>query len=223
MATLPAGGRPLSRRPFYVLVAVTLALLVAACGAPRVVPPSPSAIELQPPLRACLEALERRGVVFEPAAVPAATGGCQLIHGVNLMRAWASYRPHATLTCAMVLTLADFERDVIQPAALSHFGHPVVTIHHWSAYSCRTRAGRPGRLSEHAFGRAIDIAAFDIADGTRVSVKSNWRDRGPRGRFLRELARRACESFNVVLTPNSDAAHADHLHFDIGPDRLCEK
>ncbi|HEX6977780.1 MAG TPA: extensin family protein [Alphaproteobacteria bacterium] len=212
----------MSQRPFYV-PAVLLALLVAACGAPRAVPPSSPAIELRPPPLACLEALERRGVAFEPAVAPAGARGCKPIDGINLRRAEASYQPQATLTCPMAVTLAEFERSVIQPAALRHFGRPVVTIHHWSAYSCRARAGRPGRLSEHAFGRAIDIAAFDIADGSRVSVKSHWRDQGPRGRFLRELAKRACESFNVVLTPDSDAAHADHFHFDIGPHRLCEK
>jgi hypothetical protein len=52
-------------------------------------------------------------------------------------------------------------------------------------------------------------------------VKEHWRDPGPRGRFLREIARAACDSFSVVLTPNHDVWHADHLHFDIGKDRLC--
>jgi hypothetical protein len=83
------------------------------------------------------------------------------------------------------------------------------------------RTGGSGRLSNHAAGLAIDIAGFEFADGTRVLVKDHWRDPGPRGRFLREIARAACEQFSVVLTPNTDVWHRDHIHLDLGRERLC--
>jgi hypothetical protein len=120
----------------------------------------------------------------------------------------------------MALTLAEFDERVIQPAAIRHFGRPATVLRQIGAYSCRQRSGG-GRLSQHASGQAIDIAGFEISGGPRALVREHWRDNGPRGRFLREVARAACAAFSVVLTPSHDVWHADHLHFDIGKDRLC--
>ena len=81
-------------------------------------------------------------------------------------------------------------------------------------YSCRTRNNAPGaRLSEHAFGRAIDIAGFTLADGNRVSLLRHWRS-GTYGRMLINMHRSACGIFGTVLGPNANAAHRDHFHFD---------
>jgi len=78
-----------------------------------------------------------------------------------------------------------------------------------------------GRWSQHAVGQAIDIAGFRLSDGTTVSVDRDWNEPGAKGQFLRQLARKACRYFSVVLTPDSNAEHYNHLHLDIGPDRLC--
>ncbi|MGB1082190.1 MAG: extensin family protein [Alphaproteobacteria bacterium] len=32
----------------------------------------------------------------------------------------------------------------------------------------------------------------------------------------------ACDYFQLVLNPNSDAAHRDHFHFDLGPWKSCD-
>ena len=76
-------------------------------------------------------------------------------------------------------------------------------------------------MSEHGFANALDIAVFELADGTRIRVKDHWHSDGSWfGRraagFLRDVGRSACNSFMVVLTPDSDAAHHDHFHFDAG-------
>ncbi len=82
-------------------------------------------------------------------------------------------------------------------------------------YACRTRNSQPGaRISEHAKGRAIDIAAFRLRDGDRLSVEEHW-DRGRRGRMLRRLHESACGPFGTVLGPEADRHHQDHFHFDI--------
>ncbi len=52
-------------------------------------------------------------------------------------------------------------------------GHTVrgVEIKQISAYSCRGMNGNPhAHISEHAFGNALDIAAFTLADGRRITV-----------------------------------------------------
>ena len=60
-----------------------------------------------------------------------------------------------------------------------------------------------------------------LSDGTRIDVEKDWTDGGPRGRFLHAVALGACRYFSVVLTPATNGLHHDHLHLDIGPDRLC--
>jgi hypothetical protein len=80
----------------------------------------------------------------------------------------------------------------------------------------RRQPPQPARLRP-----AIDVAGFRLSDGTTVSVEHDWSESGPKRQFLRHLARRACSYFSVVLTPDSNAEHHDHIHLDIGPDRLC--
>jgi hypothetical protein len=202
------------------IIAVLMGALtvLAACGAPRAVPP-PQVDQRTP--TACVEALARRGATFDLVAAPVARRGCGLTDGIALRQTQLAIEPAATVSCPLALALTDFDARVIQPAALRHFGRSATAMRQISSYSCRTRSGGSGRLSHHAAGLAIDIAGFEIEGGLRVAVKEHWRDPGPRGRFLREIARAACESFSVVLTPNHDVWHADHLHFDIGRDRLC--
>ena len=85
-------------------------------------------------------------------------------------------------------------------------------------YSCRTRNSRPGaRLSEHARGNAIDISAFVMADGSRVTVLDGWRSGD--STLLRKLHSGACGPFGTVLGPNADRHHQDQFHFDVANHR----
>ena len=126
------------------------------------------------------------------------------------------YRPSDLGTnCAVAAALALWEWHVVQPAALEHFGREVASIDHFGSYSCRRLSGRDaGAWSEHARANAVDIAAFTLTDGTRISVAGDWEDDGPRGRFLDEVRDGACDLFATVLSPDYNAAHRDHLHFD---------
>jgi hypothetical protein len=125
------------------------------------------------------------------------------------------------MSCALAAQLDRFEREAVQPAAQRYFGRPVVLINHFGAYTCRDENGGNRRLSQHATGNAIDLGSFELGDGTRVAVETDWRGRGPRRDFLHDIAKRACAYFNVVLTPASDAYHRNHFHLDVGPYRLC--
>ena len=81
-------------------------------------------------------------------------------------------------------------------------------------YACRTRNHQPGALiSEHGKGKAIDIAALQLRDGSEISVLDDW-GQGPKGRVLRQVHRQACGPFGTVLGPESDRFHRDHFHFD---------
>ena len=96
-----------------------------------------------------------------------------------------------------------------------HFGSRVVAIDHAGSYSCRRLYGRSdGAYSEHATADAIDILGFRLADGTRVSVLNDWSGDSPKAQFLREVRDGSCRLFSTVLSPDYNAAHADHLHLD---------
>jgi hypothetical protein len=170
----------------------------------------------------CYAELAPRGVYWARAPSPGSSRSCSVADPVRIdaTGAIAWDRP-AVVACPLAAALGTFSRDVLQPAAFAAFGQPVARLHHIGAWDCRTRTGSLFRMSEHAHGRALDLAALELADGTRISVKDHW-DRGRRGRFLREVATRACGYFSVVLTPETDRYHHDHLHLDVGPQRACD-
>jgi len=125
-------------------------------------------------------------------------------------------KPNATLACPIVSALDHWIMNAVQPAAQKWFGRPVVEIKQISAYSCRGMNGQPGaRISEHAFGNALDIAAFVLADGHRITVKGGWRGTPEEQGFLRDVQGAACDQFTTVLAPGSNAFHYDHIHVDL--------
>ena len=172
--------------------------------------------------RACLARLAAQDVSYRPLdAVDAPSASCRVDTAVRVSRVAVGLNQPAVMSCALASRLDDFERDVVQPAARAELDRRVVRIDQMGSFSCRRVAGR-SRLSQHALGQAIDIGGFRLSDGTTVSVEREWNEPGPKRLFLRHLARRACGYFSVVLTPDSNADHYNHLHLDIGPDRLCE-
>jgi len=128
----------------------------------------------------------------------------------------AQVKPAATLACPIVSALDRWIADAVQPAALRWFNSPVVEIRQISAYSCRGMNGNPNaRISEHAFGNALDIASFTLADGQKITVKKGWRGTPEEQGFLRDVQAAACERFNTVLAPGSNVFHYDHIHVDL--------
>jgi Extensin-like protein C-terminus len=135
--------------------------------------------------------------------------------------------PWATLGCPMTAAVEGWLAEAVQPAAIAWFGAPVVALKQISSYSCRPRNNEAGeRLSEHAFGNAIDIAAFTLADGRTITVKSDWLGDIDARSFLREVFAAACERFKTVLGPGVKY-HGDHFHLDLahhdarGTSRYC--
>jgi len=125
-------------------------------------------------------------------------------------------KPAATLACPIVSTLDRWLTEGVQPAAQRWFGAPVAEIKQISAYSCRGMNGNSrAHISEHAFGNALDIASFTLADGRRISVKDGWKGMPEEQGFLRDVQASACQMFNTVLAPGSNVYHYDHIHVDL--------
>lgn len=152
------------------------------------------------------EAVNGKGTcgMTKPFKVAAVNGG------------FVEFKPKATLSCPLIANVDVWFHESIQPAAMAWYGSPVVEIKQISAYSCRTMNGQPGAaISEHAYGNALDIAAFRFADGREVEFKKGWKGRPEEQGFLRAVHAAACERFSTVLAPGADMFHYDHIHVDL--------
>lgn len=179
--------------------------------------------EIPPPLspagQLCRGNLRALGVTFTEDEPVENEEGCAIPHPLSIttLSKDIAIEPAAELNCMMAETLADFMQDVVQPAAERHFAEPVKAVRHASAFVCRPRNGTR-TLSEHAFGNALDIAAFILADGSEVAVKAyDPEDHASldKAQFLNEVRAAACGPFTTVLGPGSNADHATHFHFDL--------
>jgi Extensin-like protein C-terminus len=125
-------------------------------------------------------------------------------------------KPAATLACPIVSALDRWLAESVQPSAMRWFGARVIEIRQISAYSCRGMNGHSwAHISEHAFGNALDISAFTLADGRQISVRDGWRGLPQEQGFLRDIEASACRQFTTVLAPGSNAYHHDHIHVDL--------
>ena len=159
-----------------------------------------------------------RDIGADDVAVPPRSAGpsCGYRDGMRLGSRPIGFRPAGPVTsCSVAAGLYLLEARVIQPAAMRHLGSRVTAIDHAGSYSCRRLYGRSdGAYSEHATADAIDILGFRLADGQRVSVLRDWGGATPKAEFLREVRDGSCRLFSTVLSPDYNAAHADHLHLD---------
>jgi hypothetical protein len=128
--------------------------------------------------------------------------------------------PPALLRCPMVHAVEYWTEHVVKPAARRHLKVEVVTMKIASSYSCRPMNHVSGAfLSEHGHANAVDVAAFALADGRVVTVKSWWSGSAAERSFLSEVRRGSCTVFTTVLGPGYDSLHADHFHLDLARHR----
>jgi hypothetical protein len=125
-------------------------------------------------------------------------------------------KPTATLACPLVSALDQWVATAVQPAAWRWFHQPVVEIKQISAYSCRgMNDNSNAQISEHAFGNALDIAGFVLADGHKITVQYGWHGSAEEQAFLHDVQLAACNEFTTVLAPGANIYHYDHIHLDL--------
>lgn len=127
----------------------------------------------------------------------------------------------ATMQCPLALGTHIWTGE-IDRAAQAIFGAGLIKIHHAGTYSCRRQRGNSsGAWSEHAFANAWDITGFTLSNGEVISVLNDWDGAADKQRFLRKVRHHACRIFRVTLSPDYNAAHRDHFHVDMGPQKSC--
>lgn len=183
--------------------------------------------QLQGDPEACLRALataDTGTIDYLPLADYTPVAACPLRNVVRLQRTGVQFNSPFTLTCPLALTWLMFEQQALQPTAQKLLGTTVAQVDHMGSFACRSIAGSPeGRLSQHATAAALDVAAFRLADGRRISVLEDWQEpqSAQAAEFLRQVHGRACRFFSTVLGPDYNQAHHNHFHFDNSGYSFC--
>jgi hypothetical protein len=209
--------------------ALAALLLLAACiggGDRRTRPPRPDqasrtdtrAITLQ-----CHIDLAREDVRFRRLEDRRFERGCSALGSVQLLEIGTPVTNLGAMTCPLARQFARWARGSVRPAADRFLDSRVRRIETFGSYACRGVNGRSGgRLSEHAFANAVDVSAFVLADGRRITVEEGWNGDSERvRRFLRAVHQGGCQRFNIGLGPDSNAYHYNHFHFDMGRGPYC--
>ena len=148
-----------------------------------------------------LGTIEGQGACGIPNAV-----SVEFVAGVRLSQP-------AKLNCRTANTLANWVQDDAQ-MAVSRLRSRITEMRVLASYACRGRNNQSGaRLSEHALGNAVDIAAFTLANGDVLNIETDW-NIGRKGAALERLHETACGPFGTVLGPNADRFHYNHFHLD---------
>ncbi|HEY9091760.1 extensin family protein [Parasphingorhabdus sp.] len=166
--------------------------------------------------RLCQSLLENAGRKFSTLPPVRQNADCGYDNGVALENGEGmNYSPAAKISCPVAAGLVLWEWQILRPAAFKYFSAQVDEIITYGGYSCRRiNNAKEGNYSEHASANAIDIAAFRLSDGHIISVASHWNSANEKAAFLKEVRDGACEVFATTLSPDYNAAHADHLHLD---------
>jgi hypothetical protein len=206
---------------------VAASLLVAAC-IPRSEPPARRG-EAQTPARAdkrtelCHADLRREEIGFRVLPDRSFAGGCSALGAVQLTEIGTPVANLGAMTCPTARQFARWTREAVQPAAQQWLDMPVKRIESMGTYSCRPVNGQAGaKLSEHGRANAVDIGAFVLEDGRRITVAEHWNGEDEKARkFLRAVHQAGCRRFGVTLGPDANGYHRDHLHFDMGAGPYC--
>jgi len=176
--------------------------------------------------RQCLARLGTTRANFTPLPDQYYGAGCSTLNTVRLSAVEGDYSELSLsnlgpVACPLATAFANWARFGVDRAARVYLGSPLVRIETFGSYNCRNVAGT-ARRSAHATAQAIDVSAFVLADGRRISVKNGWNGGTPTERqFLRIVHESACKRFGTVLGPAYNAAHEDHFHLETEGRAFC--
>jgi hypothetical protein len=171
----------------------------------------------------CMAQLEKLGAVFVAAENHEDSAQCHIRDRVELRDLGGAKISRLDTTCETALRTALWLTHSVAPTAVAQLGSPVSSVTHFGSFSCRqirSSSGASGRMSQHATANAIDISGLTLADGRKITLKDHW-ESPEFGPFLSTIRNGGCDWFNMTLSPDYNALHADHFHFDMGVWRGC--
>jgi hypothetical protein len=171
--------------------------------------------------RACLRRLRRSKIRFRMLSrVKGVQTPVEILSkklgGVRYRKSWNNKR-RFILDCRMAEVLAARGRAIRRAG--------IATVYFSSSWRYSVVKGTQ-RLSQHAYGLALDVIAIDgrfgYASVARHYEKGIWgcgsRNRTARGKAWRGFycALHRNKAFSLIMTPDTDRAHRDHFHVE-GP------
>lgn len=140
-------------------------------------------------------------------------GGCGISDAVKVYAVGGvALNAQPRINCRTATALHAWATGPMQDAAREN-GTLITDMRIVAGYACRRRNNRrSGRLSEHARGNAVDIAAFTLKSGEVITLPADWK--GRHAALMQALHASACGPFGTVLGPKADVYHQDHFHFD---------
>ncbi len=175
----------------------------------------------------CLQTLDQLGVQWRPWSYsPQKAGGktCSVDDPIIVSGAinGVSYRYYSqaspgTMSMSCDLALA------LHRAGATLKQYNINQVLHIGTFNCRTISGSTS-LSKHAHGTAIDFYGFETTSGTSLNFERDWQHNttnptSEKGKILYEIAQKwhANKVFNIILTPNYNRDHDNHIHADLTP------
>ena len=194
--------------------------------APALLPTTPRNPASRPEDAACLTQLGAAGARFAPLPDAYVAPGCTQLGTVQLSalagdRVSFGVSNIGPVQCQVASTFGNWARFGVDRAARQILGSPLARIETMGSYACRNVAGS-SRRSAHATAEAIDVSAFILEDGRRISLSDDWNGGSAAEReFLRVVHKSACKRFGTVLGPEYNRAHADHFHLEGTGSNFC--
>jgi len=184
----------------------------------------PQLAQSDPDIKQCLADLGAAKVRYASLPDRDFGGGCSALGSVQLLDIGTPVTNLGAMKCPLARTFAAWAHYAVRPAARQILGSEVVKIETMGTYSCRNIiGGSSGKLSQHALSNAVDVSAFLLADGRRIAIKGGWTQGSSNERkFLKTVHDSACKRFQIVLSPDYNSAHHDHMHFDMGRGPFCK-
>ncbi len=183
---------------------------------------------------ACLSKLAKQGVEFSRQEPFENEAECKIADPVKIISVPGisgaiTLKAQPQLNCHFALRLAAWLSDVSVPIAESLAKSPMKSITSGPGFVCRHRYNdNAKKISEHAFGNAIDITGFRFANGKSIAVAAVLNGSKEEKKMLSALRMTSCGYFTTVLGPGTNPAHKSHFHLDHGKHgrtwnyRICE-
>ncbi|WP_246191300.1 extensin family protein [Aureimonas leprariae] len=164
----------------------------------------------------CRRALAKLGVRFVDVSTISRGRSCGVDYPVKVteISPGVAMKPAGVLNCMTALRVSQWVSNEVKPAAKKNLWTQPTTLFNASSYRCSRIAGSR-TISEHASGNALDVAGFQLADGSNFDVRKKGMFAFGEKNFQQTVRRSACRYFGTVLGPGYNRDHADHLHLDL--------
>jgi hypothetical protein len=170
---------------------------------------------------ACFDSLKKLGVDFTQPVTTVGAGVCAVsdavqVQSITIGGAVVKLSDQPTFNCGFAFKFASWLKVEANPIVTKATGKTIATFGTGPGFQCRGRNGdMSAKLSEHAFGNAVDIERIKLSDGEVIDVKDALTFGAKYQSTLAALRSTACQYFTTVLGPGTNAAHATHFHFDL--------